>query len=248
MRRRWSAILLVLAALGAAAAHLLYWYAPRERAGAPGPDDPTAAIFAHAQVPVRLWIPYPHQNLAELRRKAPQGLASTLRLFGIRPPEMRRFGPFEMPPSRSIVVAAGSRGEDVLAVAAVYPSIRWIARAAGKVAGNPWLAGGEVESGGRPLRVGWTNGLWWVTSDPDLDVASLLAEPAPVSTAPPGVAFVRSDRGLGPLPAGDYRIAGPLSAPRLVYRDDAGEETTVLDLGGDGSRLEIRLPRRRPES
>ncbi len=242
MRRRWTILLLLLALTAAGVAHFLYWYAPRERLGAPGAGDPTAAIFANSTLPVRLWIPYPHQNLAALRRDAPRGLTSTLQLLGVRTPQLRRFGPFEMPPSRSIVVASGPRGEDMIVVAEVYPSIRWVARAAGGIAGNPWLAGGDVESGGRKLRVGWTRGLWWVASDPEVDIEALLAELPPEPTVPAALAFVRTDRELGPLPAGDYRIAGPLSGPSLVFRDGAGQDTTVLDLGGDGSRLEIRLP------
>ena len=243
MRRR--ILVLIAAVLGLlAVAHVFYWYAPRERPGSPTAGDPTAAVYASETLPLRLWIPYPHQNLAALRREAPQGLASILRLLGVRLPTLRRFGPFEIPPSRAVAIASDTRGDRFVAVAAVYPTVRWISRAAGRLARNPWLTGGTVESGGRPLRVGWSGGFWWVTSDPEIEIEPLLATSEPFESLPASLAWLRTSRDLGPLPAGTYRLSGPASAPALRFRDEAGNETTVLDLGGDGSRLEIRLPAR----
>ncbi len=246
MRRRSIALLVGCLALAGAAAHLRFWYGPRERPAAPAAGEAATAVFTASPLPFRLWIPYPHQNLAQLRRRGPAGVMATLRLLGVELPRLPRFGPFEVPPSAAIAVASDARGERFLAVAQVYPSISGIARAAGRVAGNPWLAGGEVESGGRRLRVGWAKGnVWWVTTEDAADLEAALASTGSVPEGfPAGLAWLRAARDLGPLPAGDYRLAGPANAPKLVFRDPAGVETPVLDLAGDGSKLEIRLPAR----
>jgi hypothetical protein len=245
MRRRWIVLVLVLLALVAGAAHVRYWYAPRERPAAPGAGEAATAVFAASPLPIRLWIPYPHQNLAQLRRRGPAGVMATLRLFGVELPRLPGFGPFDVPPASAVAVASDARGDRFLAVAQVYPSIAALARAAGRVAGNPWLKGGEVESGGRRLRIGWAEGnVWWVTTEDTADLNAALAAGGTAEGLPAGLAWLRARRDLGPLPAGDYRLAGPADAPRLIFRDAAGVETPVLDLGGDGSRLEIRLPAR----
>jgi len=226
----------------AVAVHLWYWYAPRERPGAPS-TGAAAALFAASPLPYRLWIPYPHQNLARLRRDVPAGVGAALRLFGVKAPRLQRFGPFDVPPSSAIALASDARGDQWVVVAQVYPAIALIARAAGSVAGNPWLAGGEVESGGKGLRVGWApGGVWWVSSEGSAEATEIIGRPVESSGLPAGLAWLRSGKGLGPLPPGDYRLNGPASAPKLVFRGPDGVETDVLDLAGDGARLEIRLP------
>jgi hypothetical protein len=244
--RRWTwVVMAVLLAVGAAA-HVRYWYLPRERSASPAAGS-AAAVWSGAPLPLRVWIPYPHQNLAVLRRAAPAGLGSLLRLFGVKIPELPRFGPFDVPPSAAVAVASDSRGEHFVALAEVYPAIALIARAAGRVADNPWLRGGEVRDGERRLRIGWHPGnVWWVTTeDPDA-VDLMLESAAPLDALPPGLAWFRSERPLSLLPAGDYRLEAPVSSPKLIYRDPRGQETTVLDLGGDGTHLDIRLPAQVP--
>src|SRR6185436_16356134 len=130
-------VMAVLLAVGAAA-HVRYWYLPRERSASPAAGS-AAAAWSGAPLPLRVWIPYPHQNLAVLRRAAPAGLGSLLRLFGVKIPQLPRFGPFDVPPSSAIAVASDSRGEHFIALAEVYPAVALVARAAGRVAANPWL-------------------------------------------------------------------------------------------------------------
>jgi hypothetical protein len=241
MRR--AVLLLAVAVSGLAlAAHLWFWYAPRERPGAPS-SGAAAALFTGSKLPYRLWIPYPHQTLARLRRDVPAGVGAALRLFGVKTPRLQRFGPFDVPPSSAIAVASDARGDRWTVAAQVYPAIAAIARAAGSLAGNPWLSGGEVESGGRRLRIGWASGgVWWVTSEDPAEILALLGRPAESPGLPAGLAWLRSAKSLGPLPPGDYRLSGPAATPKLVFRSPGGVETEVLDLAGDGSRLEIRLP------
>jgi hypothetical protein len=241
MKRALLLLAVAVAAL-ALSVHLWYWYAPRERPGAPS-SGAAAALFTGSPLPYRLWIPYPHQNLARLRRDVPAGVGAAIRLFGIKPPRLQRFGPFDVPPSSAIALASDSRGEHWVVAAQVYPAIAAIARAAGSVAGNPWLSGGDVESGGKPLHVGWASGgVWWVSSEDPGEATALFGRPFDSPGLPAGIAWLRSGKSLGPLPAGDYRLNGPASAPKLVFRDREGVETEVLDLAGDGARLEIRLP------
>lgn len=241
MRRPILLLAVAVAGLGLAV-HLWYWYAPRERPGAPS-TGAAAALFTGSPLSYRLWIPYPHQNLARLRRDVPAGVGAALRLFGVKAPRLQRFGPFDVPPSSAIALASDARGEHWVVAAQVYPAIAVIARAAGSVAGNPWLSGGEVESGGKELRVGWAaGGVWWVSTEDPAETTALLGRPVDPPRLPAGLAWLRSGKSLGPLPPGDFRLNGPASAPKLVFRDRDGAETDVLDLAGDGARLEIRLP------
>ena len=47
--------------------HAYYWYAPRARVGSPAVEAPTSQLFFGARdLPLRVWIPFPHQNLAAL--------------------------------------------------------------------------------------------------------------------------------------------------------------------------------------
>ena len=58
-------LLLGLALLG----HWYFWYAPRARTGSPDDSASTTQLFLSAdEVPLRLWIPFPHQNLGALER------------------------------------------------------------------------------------------------------------------------------------------------------------------------------------
>ncbi len=226
--RRWLWRALALAALAAAAAHLAYWYAPRERPGTPQSADLPARLLAAGPLPIRLWIPYPHQNLAALDRAASDGgstVAALLAAAGVRRAAMPRFGPFRVPPARELCVASDERGRSVIAVARVYPGLAAVARLAGRLAGNPWLAGGEVELDGRPARVGWAGrGVWWLSNERGFDPARL-DRPTGLPTEP-ALAIVRLDSGDWILPVGWYRLAR------------RGGELEVL--GEGGARLRLR--------
>ena len=119
-------------------------------------------------------MPYPHQNLglvAESIADGPTFVAAVSRLAGMAPaPAIRSFGPFAVPPSREIVACSDLDGERFVLMARVYPTLATLARLSGRLASNPWLAGGEVrEAEGKRdeveekvLRVSWREGYWIV--------------------------------------------------------------------------------------
>ncbi|MCM2269979.1 MAG: hypothetical protein NDJ75_07745, partial [Thermoanaerobaculia bacterium] len=212
MRKR-SAIALGVAAgaLAACAAHVVYWYLPRERPARPSPA--AEAALAESGWEAVVWIPFPHQNLGLLERRVGD-LRRWLEL--VAPPgriaadRLPSFGPWSLPPARELVVA--QRGEELAVELAVYPTVALVARASGRLAGNPWLAGGDVELGrGRAARVTWTEGRW--------RLASVLRERAPDAAADASgggdregtgrrdaLARLRLGRDVGRWPAGSYRV------------------------------------------
>jgi hypothetical protein len=217
IRRLLKLALLAVLALGAIG-HYLYWYGPRERALAPDPGSPALRLFAAGAYDTCLWIPYPHQNLGALGESVGDGeawLAAAARFADAPPPVLPSFGPFTLPPSDEIAVCSDIDGRRYRAVARVYPAIGHIARVAGRLAGNPWLAGGEVTEveGQRDqvvehrIVVQWQDGLWTVTSGPESELpkeaASLGGEPIlglarlgrEVSRFPPGVYRLRRQEG-----------------------------------------------------
>jgi hypothetical protein len=161
-RGRTAGILLLLLAL--ALGHVAWWYWPRERAAAPDPASATARLLAAGDYDLCTWIPYPHQNLGALARATgdfPRVLAAATRLAGSSAPdELRTFGPFLVPPASELVACADLAGGRLRIAARVYPTLALVARLAGRLADNAWLAGGEV---GR-LRVDWQEGLWVVSA------------------------------------------------------------------------------------
>lgn len=197
-RRRW----VVGATALAAAAHVLFWYLPRARAAIPSAR--AEAALAAPGTTLAVWIPFPHQNLGAIDERLARfearlaGLAGT----GEGPiAELPRFGPFAVPPARELVLsvdAGGGRSAEL----AVYPAVRWLARAAGVLAGNAWLAGGELP--GRPGEsVAWSDGRWCWRRGRGRGAAPASA-PAP--SAEPAFARLRAGVPLGPLPAGSYRL------------------------------------------
>lgn len=222
--------LIALAAAGAI--HVFYWYAPRERPAAPAPGDLPARLLAAGSLPIRLWIPYPHQNLALLDRAAadPRStIAALVAVAGVRRARLPRFGPFRVPPSREICIASDARGRRIIAVARVYPGLAALARLAGRLAGNPWLAGGEVELDGRPARAGWAGrGVWWVATEADFDPSALSA--GGDLPQEPALAVVRLEDSMVLLPKGWYRLerrGGTLQ----VVTDDGRELRLRLGAG-----------------
>lgn len=170
-------LLLILAAVG----HVVYWYLPRERPARPAAEDlPGRLLAAGGSYGAVIWLPYPHQNLAVFEESvgdAGQWLSAVGRWVESDDEEEEGgggalgdavawpgFGPFRAPPARELAAAMGEDGIEVLA-ARVYPALAAVARLAGRVAGNPWLAGGAVEVDGRPATVTWDGTLWTVTRD-----------------------------------------------------------------------------------
>ena len=129
-------------------------FAPRERAGVASPEL-AALLDADTSFEQALWLASPHQNLGALDERVGDlelYLAELSRLTGIARPRLPGFGPFALPPAREIAVAWNGSGESLLGVARLEPGVGWIARLAGWLAGNPWLAGGRVEASGTDVR------------------------------------------------------------------------------------------------
>lgn len=205
--RRWILVSLLL--LLALAGHIFYHYVPRARHARPAGDSSVAALLATDSLPAAVWVPYPHQNLAHLRRAAgagPESLRAVARLAGLPAPELPTFGPLALPPSYEIAVASDETGERFIVVARVYPVFAAFARLAGRLADNTWLRGGEIMVEGRRADVSWRGDLWTVaSSDLALDApargAGLGAE-----AAAGGLAWLRVRQAVDPLPAGLYRL------------------------------------------
>ncbi len=201
-RRR--ALVLAGLALVALTVHYQVWYAARARAGAPRLEE-ARQLLADPAWDLVVWNPYPHQNLGALEQRVGDVQAWTTLLARSAdkpPPRIPRFGPWGTPPASEWVVAIRAGGS-LRAVARIYPVVAWVARAAGALAGNPWLAGGEVQLGpGRLGRVEW-HGLTW----------SLESSDAPVSTPssmagdlPPALAWIRLGSPPRPLPSGLWAL------------------------------------------
>lgn len=191
-----------------AAGHVGYWYWPRERQALPRTGSLPASLLASDQLPLRTWVAYPHQNLAflangESGKNWRRGLSD---LVGVPEIELPSFGPFPLPPSSELAVATDADGERLVVAAQIYPLMALVARAAGKLAGNPWLAGGEIYEGGRTLEVAW-QGRTWLLRTP--------GEKWPDATQPreftesdyPALARLAFEQPLGPLPSGEYRLS-----------------------------------------
>ena len=210
---RWAiAVLIVVLVAG----HILYWYSPRERAAVAEPGGLPGRMLAAPGFDACFWIPYPHQNLAALARGLGDWegwVAAASRLAGLPPPTLPGFGPFAVPPASEVAVCSDGPGHRVLVGASIYPSIALIAKAAGRIAGNPWLAGGEVPDRERPTRVSW-RGSEWLVSIGGADLPP--APPAPFLGAPALALLVLARpvaSSLLDLPAGAYRLARPAAAP-----------------------------------
>jgi hypothetical protein len=230
---RWA--LAALALLGAAA-HLAYGYLPRERPAVP--SGAARALLAGSAGDVAVWIPFPHQNLARLERRTGdlgRWAAWVAGREAGEPPPLPRFGPFPVPPADELVVVARADGA-VRAELAAFPVVVALARAAGTLARNPWLAGGEVAlARGRRGRVDWQGRRWTLEA----------GLPAPAPGGPPGPAappdlptlgLVRLIRAVEPLPAGLYRILRAPGSGRLEVLSGAPPAASPDLLRADADR------------
>lgn len=210
-RRSWKTPL-VLAVLAAVAGHVYYWYWPRLRTADPGSAGPAASlVLAEEGLPFCVWTPYPHQNLAGLTRSDSRmsALITALQtLRGDRRRALPSFGPFPLPPGRGLGLCSDREGDRLAVVAEVYPSLARVARWSGRLAGNPWLAGGKVETGGRRLEVRWEGDVWLVGETGSGRPAS----PPPRTSGPfpgefgPALGLARLREPWGALPADLYRF------------------------------------------
>lgn len=220
-RRRWGVAAALVALVGVVASYVGFVFAPRERARVASVEfaDLLAADTRFERV---LWIASPHQNLGALDERVGDlelYLAELSRLAGISRPRLPTFGPFSLPPARELALAWSGSGESFLGVARIEPGVGLVARIAGRLAGNPWLAGGRVEASGRTIEVRWQGGLWIVASGLPADFT-------------------------WPLPRGEEtvrRTAEPAAIAQLVLRRQAGQLSAgrfVLARDVDG--LEVR--------
>jgi hypothetical protein len=214
-RARWLA---AAAAVAALAGHLAYWYAPRERPASP--DRATSAWLRAPGWEVAAWIPYPHQNLALIEDRVGD-LRAWLELVAGAPARgghaLPSFGAFVVPPARSLAFAEDGAGR-VRAELAAYPSVAWLARAAGWLARNPWLAGGSVRWGERGRgTVRWSGSRWIFAGATAGDGTPLDPEALAGGTGEEqeALALVRTGKALGPLPAALYRIQRDAASGRL---------------------------------
>lgn len=245
-RKRLLAAAAAAVALLGAWGHLAWHYGPRVRPATPDPEDLPGALLADARYEACLWLPYPHQNLGALAREVEDPaayLAAVAEAAGLdQAPAIPSFGPFRAPPAKELALAFDLDGGRFAAAARVYPGLALVARLAGTVARNPWLAGGEVEAGHRLLRVRWEGTLWVVEpagQDPEDGAAAPDApDPSavPAGPDPPAdLARFRIARDLGWLPAGAYRLSGTPEGLRLTSAGGpSGSGPPAVDDSGRG--------------
>jgi hypothetical protein len=212
--KRFRGLLLLALAAVLIAAHVFYWYAPRARAAAPEPGSLPARLLASGAYDACFWVPYPHQNVGVLRNRLEDGaewLAAVARVGGLPPPMLPGFGPFAVPPSSEIAACSDLSGDRFFLVARVYPTLAAVARLSGKLADNPWLAGGVVrEPRGDPdnpeereIKVVWREGMWTISSGGVPDLAPARASSPQL---PETLGFFRLNKEVTDFPAGDYLL------------------------------------------
>lgn len=213
MRRILKIAVLALVLL-LAVGHVFYWYWPRERAAAPDPSGLPARLLASGAYDACLWVPYPHQNLGALSEEVEDGsayLAAVARVAEVPPPVLPSFGPFAVPPASEVTACSDLSGDRFVLVARVYPAVGAVARLSGKLAGNPWLEGGEIrDSEGRTnevvertLRVAWRDGLWMVSGG---EISPLDETPAAAAAFPESLGVARLENEVSDFPAGSYLL------------------------------------------
>ena len=205
-RRRVAMLLLALLGVVAVVGHVMFWYQARERPGVPSAGL-AAALLADDTFDAAVWMPYPHQNLGRLRAVAGfegDALAAMARLGGLPSPELPGFGSMAVPPARELAVASSEDGSHFVLAAKVYPAFAAFARLSGRLANNPWLAGGEVVRQEQRLRVAWRDGWWTVTTGEwSLPESPQQSEPDGEGSA---LAFLQLHRPPEGFPAGRYAL------------------------------------------
>ncbi len=65
----WARVVALLVLVGVVG-HVFYWYWPRRRASVPSSESPVAnLVLREAGSEIRVWIPFPHQNLGSLEAR-----------------------------------------------------------------------------------------------------------------------------------------------------------------------------------
>jgi hypothetical protein len=207
----------------ALAAHVGWWYWPRERAGLIEEGSLTASILTASDLPYRAWVAYPHQNLGALEgfRRRSDAVA---RLAEVPMPELPSFGPLATPPAVDLVVASSRDASRLVLAARVFPTAAFLARWAGRLAGNPWLAGGAVGEGAGRTEIAWHGSTWTVARGAVL---------SPLEGSPGGsgerlLAAMALAEPSGPLPAGLYLLRRRGAALELATAGGQALETPAF--------------------
>lgn len=162
------------------------------------------ALLVDSDWAYALWLPHPHQNLGVLERRvgARAGLRVAVEeILDLASLELPTFGPFRIPPAHEMTLVCDEQARELELSLSMYPAIRWLLRAAGLVARNPWLAGGEIQLGDRRVAVEWRRGIWHATT------GRVTLEPAErVAATEPVLALLRLGRPAGGIPAGLFRL------------------------------------------
>lgn len=220
---RWLLLLSLVVVLAG------FWavsYAPRERPASPNPAGLPARLMASGAYEACFWLPYPHQNVGALSEVVEDGrtwLEAAARVAEVPPPVLPAFGPFTLPPSKEIAVCSDLDGDRFFVAAQVYPGTGALAKAAGTLADNPWLAGGEVrETQGngeavveRVLTVAWRGGVWTVAAGGT--PPALAPSASQPFLHPSSLGIIRLEREISGFSDGDYllrRRAGDLELVR----------------------------------
>lgn len=219
---------LLAAAVVACAAHIGWWYWPRLHRASP--RGLPAALLSESRLADAIWVAHPHQNLARMETRTGdvgELAAHAATLMGAEPPALPRFAFWPVPPARALAWARSADGEAEIVALEPYPVVRWLARAAGRLAGNPWLAGGAVDEDPAAGQVSWQSGTWIFERGRTFLAAG---EQRPF-VAPEGsrkaLAWVRVGAGHPPWPAGLYRLQTVREGVELTHGPAFGEGTAA---------------------
>jgi hypothetical protein len=221
-------------------------------AGRPAGGEPLQ-VLAAGDYDVCLWVPYPHQNLGALAAAIGDlgdvvGAAARLTSGGggeaaprpQEPEEAPTFGPFEVPPANEMVACsdlAGGRPRRLRVVARIYPVLAVVAKLAGRLAGNPWLAGGTAG----PMRIAWEGRLWSVTSGPEVAPATAAAPGMQTDQASPASRADRTDPPSGAAADGGTRMRASTVPAGSGAANPAGAGPAAAGGGGGWPDLPASL-------
>jgi len=209
--RRFAPLLVAAVAAVSGTFHYRLYFAAAERPAVASPEL-VRLLAEDSPFESALWLASPHQNLGALDERVGDleaYLGELSRLTGARLPRLPRFGPFALPPAREIVLGWNGGGESFLGVARIEPGVGWIARLAGRLAGNPWLAGGRIETAGRSYEVHWQGPFWVVASGAraGFELSPQASGGDAPAIEPLALAQLRLRREIGPVPAGRFVLA-----------------------------------------
>jgi hypothetical protein len=241
MSGRTKTFLAVLVLFVLLVGHWLYWYQPRARPGAVPVGGPVAELLEAEECRLAVWLPYPHQNLGFLRQRAgleEEAYGALARLVELPTPELPRFGQLLVPPASELAFALAGDGRRFAVRARVYPLFGAFARLSGRLADNPWLAGGELYRDGLRITVSWQGNVWRVTSE-GFGEGDRGAGGEKAAAAGPALAHLVLPQASPPVPAGRYRLLAEDGGLEVVSEPAPGEPRgfDVLDLRGLGTIL-----------